>query len=119
MVSVGSPVEDLIKDPLSPKWMDYSIEFCGGTHLRTTGDAQAVCLVEEAAVAKGIRRISAVTGEAALSALEAGEKMQARLTAISDTVAGLAASPEAVGDAEAVATAFRVDLDATEMSAGT
>ena len=52
---------------------DTSIEFCGGTHLSNTGEAQAFALVEETAVAKGIRRITAVTKSQALEALEQGE----------------------------------------------
>ena len=32
VVSVGYPVEDLIADPSNEKWVDASIEFCGGTY---------------------------------------------------------------------------------------
>ena len=48
------------------------VEFCGGTHLSNTAEAQAFVLVEETAIAKGIRRVTAVTGEAALQAKSAG-----------------------------------------------
>ena len=82
VVSVGQAVGDLLASPSSPEWMDNSIEFCGGTHLQNTRDAVACCLVEEAAVAKGIRRISAITGPAAERALQEGVRLQSRLEAI-------------------------------------
>ncbi|QDC09529.1 alanine--tRNA ligase [Oceanicola sp. D3] len=47
----------------------WSIELCGGTHVARTGDIGAFALTSEAASSAGVRRIEALTGEAALAEL--------------------------------------------------
>ncbi|SJM33219.1 alanine--tRNA ligase [Mesorhizobium delmotii] len=61
----------------------YSVELCGGTHVGATGDIGLVRLVSEGAVAAGVRRIEALTGEAARKHLDEQDK---RLKAVAATL---------------------------------
>jgi alanyl-tRNA synthetase len=45
--------------------LGWSVELCGGTHVRRTGDIGVVSVIAEGAVASGVRRIEALTGTAA------------------------------------------------------
>jgi alanyl-tRNA synthetase len=79
VVSIGAPVEDLLADPGNARWRDYSIEFCGGTHLADSRQAEAFAIVSEESVSKGIRRIVALTGAAAKSAWRSAKTLQERV----------------------------------------
>ncbi|MBV8307420.1 MAG: alanine--tRNA ligase, partial [Gammaproteobacteria bacterium] len=52
---------------------DFSMELCGGTHVRRAGDIGLFKLVSEGGVASGVRRIEALTGEGALEYVEQSE----------------------------------------------
>jgi len=68
VVTVGVPVETLEADPSSPEGSNTSVEFCGGTHLRRAGHMLHMVIASEEAIAKGIRRIVALTGSEAIKA---------------------------------------------------
>ncbi|MGA0542710.1 alanine--tRNA ligase [Neotabrizicola sp. VNH66] len=60
----------------------YSLELCGGTHVTRTGDIGAFVLLGDSASSAGVRRIEALTGEAALAHLRAQEARLAEIAAV-------------------------------------
>ncbi|KFO63061.1 Alanine--tRNA ligase, cytoplasmic [Corvus brachyrhynchos] len=82
VVSIGIPVEELLADPSGPGGSITSIEFCGGTHLQNSSHAGPFVIVSEEAIAKGIRRIVAVTGAEARKALRKVDSLRKLLSAL-------------------------------------
>ncbi|XP_045438643.1 alanine--tRNA ligase, cytoplasmic isoform X2 [Pipistrellus kuhlii] len=80
VVSIGVPVSKLLDDPSGPAGSLTSVEFCGGTHLQNSSHAGAFVIVSEEAIAKGIRRIVAVTGAEAQKALRKAESLKKSLS---------------------------------------
>ena len=80
VVSVGVEVEELLKNVKDPEWRKVSIEFCGGTHVQKTGDIKDLVILSESGISKGVRRIDAVTGEAAHAVQRDAELFSERLS---------------------------------------
>ncbi|MCO6390687.1 alanine--tRNA ligase [Aliihoeflea aestuarii] len=77
----------------------YSTELCGGTHVAATGDIGLVRLVSEGAVAAGVRRIEALTGDAARAHLdEQDRRLKAAAAALKVSPADVVSRIEAVLD---------------------
>jgi len=70
--------------------IDYSVELCGGTHVRALGDIQLLKITSESAVSSGVRRIEALTGEAAR------QWLNDRDAKLRDAAATLKSSPDEV-----------------------
>ena len=81
VLSMGRPGDD---------GRNWSIELCGGTHVRALGDIALFKIVSEGAVASGVRRIEALTGEAARAYLTQRED------ALKAAAASLKTSPDDV-----------------------
>nr|CAI5863797.1 unnamed protein product [Callosobruchus analis] len=79
IVSVGIPVEKLVEDPFNPAGDNTSIEFCGGTHVQYAGHIGNFVITSEEAIAKGIRRIVALTGPEANKAIKRNEYLENKL----------------------------------------
>ncbi len=72
---------------------EFSKELCGGTHLKATGEVGVLTIVDEGSVASGVRRVEALTGEAAWAHLKGAEGQLLELAQ------QLKAPREQVGDA--------------------
>jgi alanyl-tRNA synthetase len=82
---------------------DYSLELCGGTHVKQTGDIGFFKITEEASLSSGVRRIVAITG------LKALEEMQSNATVLS-TLQQLLNTPPS-GMAERISTLLQEKRD--------
>ena len=111
VVSIGPTIPELLADPGNAEWEQYSIELCGGTHIPSTDAMQSFALVEEAAVAKGVRRVVGLTGEAAAAALARGEELTSKLaTLTADDATDIEAARGGL-------KALKVDIDTSTISA--
>ena len=109
VVSVGVEVEEILKNVKDPQWDKVSIEFCGGTHVQKTGDIKDLVILEESGIAKGIRRIIAITGEDAHAAQRVAEEFGGRLSGLEKMAHG--------ADKDAEIKAIKIDLPQLSISA--
>jgi len=86
----GDEVRVLSMGRHSDEGRNYSVELCGGTHVKATGDIGVFRIVSEGAVSSGVRRIEALTGEAAR------EWLVDREDALKEAASVIRATPEEV-----------------------
>ena len=75
-----APISQMLGNPQDAQWNSYSVEFCGGTHLKNTSEAQGFVLLSEEGIAKGVRRITGVTMKDAAIATAAAAEFEAKMT---------------------------------------
>ena len=85
VVSVGADIDEMLNDPKNDKWMKHSVEFCGGTHLQSTREAEHFVLTSEEGVAKGIRRVVGISGETANEAETLGLQLLDEIKTLADS----------------------------------
>ncbi|HHJ52038.1 MAG TPA: alanine--tRNA ligase, partial [Caldithrix abyssi] len=79
MALFGEKYGDVVR---TVKIADFSLELCGGTHVRRTGEIGAFIIVSESSVASGVRRIEALTGPKAIVYMQQLRARQRELSAL-------------------------------------
>ena len=82
VVSIGIEIEQMLNNPENEAWKTASVEFCGGTHVESTGVAKRFAILSEEGIAKGIRRMTATTGQVAIDAHARAHELQRHADAL-------------------------------------
>ncbi len=90
----------------------YSMELCGGTHVRSTAAVGPFTIVRESSVGQGVRRIEAITGPEALAALRRADRV------VKEAAASLRTPPEKLPEAVATLSERVRELEKAAKSSG-
>jgi alanyl-tRNA synthetase len=108
IVSVGVPVDELLNNPEGDSATKTPVEFCGGTHLHNAGHIGHLVITSEEAIAKGIRRIIAVTGPEAERALQRKRHFESMVDDLSKKIK-LESNPDKKREKEILQEIVRLD----------
>ncbi|VDN50802.1 unnamed protein product [Dracunculus medinensis] len=86
VVSVGIEIESLLANPNSDAAHNTAVELCGGTHLHNVGHVGDFVITTEEAIAKGIRRIVALTGPEAKRCIQRAIRMEQRVNELNKSI---------------------------------
>ena len=114
VVSVGGPgVQQMLDAPADGTWKQFSIEFCGGTHIASTSEAGTFVLLSEEGLGRGVRRMVGLTHKKAEEALATANELATRVAA-AQTLKGRPLVDEAAELSRVLETAV---VPATDMKA--
>lgn len=77
-VAPAGTISQMLQNPEDQKWFDYSVEFCGGTHLDNFSEAEKFVIISEEGTSRGVRRLVALTADKAREAIAEGEALSQR-----------------------------------------